>query len=181
MTRERGTALTALVSGRLVLAVGMLVYAGVLVWIGLTGPDPLPAHLGADGAPTRWESKAWVIGVQAVIGVMLLAVVLGCRALISRSSPELLSLPSARGKAYWTSPERRSELNRRLNSDLELIFGLTFMLMAWVAVGLVRAAEGAGDPGLTAAILVYGVLVVGATMVLFRGPKYRAPKGWTND
>lgn len=178
MTPERGTALTA---GRLALAVGLIVYAATLVWIALTGPDPLPAHLGAAGEPTRWESKAWVIGVQAIIGVVLLAVVLGCRALVSRASPELLSLPSAPAKEYWTTPQRRGELNRRLNSDLELIFGLTFLLVSWVAAGLVRAADGSGDPTLTVAILVYAALLVAVTLVMFTGQRYRAPEGWTHD
>ena len=178
MNQQRRTVLTP---GRIALAVGLLVYAWVLVWIGLAGPDPLPAHLGADGSPTRWASKTWVISFAAGTGAVLLAVVLGCHALVRRTSTELLSLPSDASKEYWATPERRPELNRRLSSDLELLFGVTFLLLAWVTGGLVRAADGSGDPTLTAAILVYSVVLVAVTLAMFLGPRYRAPEGWTRE
>lgn len=176
MNQGRGSALTP---GRLMLAVGLFIYAAALIWIALNGPDPLPAHLDADGEPTRWASKTWVLGAAAATGLVLLAMVFGCRALVTRASPELLSLPSAQAKEYWTTPERRPELNRRLIADLELIFGLTLLLLAWATSGLVRAAEGSGDPTLTVVILVYVGALAGITLKMFSGSRYRAPEGWS--
>ncbi|MCH8564240.1 DUF1648 domain-containing protein [Nesterenkonia sp. LB17] len=178
MIQARGA---TLIPGRLALIVGLLVYTGVLAWIALDGPDPLPAHLGFDGTPTRWASKTWVLSAAAVTGAVVFAVVLGCRVLISRVSPELLSLPSTSAEAYWTTPERRPELNRRMSSDLELIFGATYLLLAWITAGLVRAADGSGDPTLTVAILVYAAVLVGVTLMMFRSRRYRAPEGWADD
>lgn len=161
--------------GRLTLAGSLLIYLAAIIWIALTTPDQLPAHIGTDGEPTRWESKTWVLGAATITGTALLVILRGCQAAIRRVHVDLISLPTARGKKYWTDPERRPELNRRLNADLELIFGLTYLLLAVAFTGLARVAAGADGHLTNIAILTYAVAVTTTMIILFTGPRYRAP------
>ncbi len=152
----------------------------------------MPAHLGISGDVTRWESKVRVLAVEIVFGLLLLGLAWGSRRMIPRLRPEVLSLPSEAGRRYWTTPERRPELNARLISDLELMFGTTLLLMSWLAAILLGVAESAGDSaaivggspagdgaaGSAVTIGVVGYLVVLTVQILlmFAGARYRAPR-----
>ncbi|MGJ9424449.1 DUF1648 domain-containing protein [Nesterenkonia halotolerans] len=165
--------------GSCVFWVSALIYAAVLGWTALVGPDSMPAHFGISGDVTRWESKAWVLTVEIVTGLLLMGLARGCRWMIPRLGPEVLSLPSESGQRYWTTPERRPELNARLISDLELMLGTSFLLLSWLAAVLLGVAETAGD-GAAGAALTLGVLgyILGLTVqiiLMFTGGRYRPP------
>lgn len=173
--------------GSCVFWVSALIYAAVLGWTALVGPDSMPAHFGISGDVTRWESKAWVLTVEIVTGLLLMGLALGCRWMIPRLGPEVLSLPSESGQRYWTTPERRPELNARLISDLELMLGTSFLLLSWLAAVLLGVAETAGGgaaiagDGAAGAALTIGVVVyiLGLTVqiiLMFTGGRYRPPR-----
>lgn len=148
----------------------------VLAWFVL--PERVPLHFGGSGEVDRWGSRAEAVVTTGAM-VLGLAVVFQALAVwVPRAPASLLNLP-ARDKEWWlATPDRRRQLNQRLEVDLHLLGGATLLLVVAIEL-LVMSRARQDDPALGpwswVLLAIYLVAVLGYTgyMVAVR---YRTPR-----
>lgn len=150
--------------------IGLAAFAAVLVWVALTGGDEVPAQADAAGRVARRESTPIFVLTMAALGVLLLVVTRGARALVRRVEGQWITMPSPAAQAYWSRAENRPELARRIGADLDLVFGGALLLLAGSTWSLV-----ASGPPTTMATLVFAGLAVGYCLWMSFGARYRPP------
>lgn len=163
---------------RIALLLSSLLFLASLVWVAMTADDQLPAHFTADGTVDRTESKTSFLVTMGGIGFALILMFGSARWWIGRIPGHLVNMPSAQAHAYWTSPERRPEFDRKISEDLEWIGGATTLLLTWMVV---VAGLTTGD-SLSAWVFalptgVFMASVFGYVIYVIKGSRYRVPKG----
>lgn len=141
-------------------------------------PERVPLHFGGSGGVDRWGSRteALVTSGALIGGLSLLFLVLAV--VVPRTPESLLNIPE-RDKQWWlATPERRTELHRRIVSDLYLIGAATLFLIVGIeAVTIVQARETSPALGWSfwAMVSIYFVGVLGYTGYMI-AVRYRAPR-----
>ena len=146
---------------RVAFLVSLLLYAGVVIWAWSTFPDRVPVHWGGGGDADRVVSRDRAVVELVVIGGVLALLLGGAAALVTRLPMSLINVPH---KEYWSRPENRPELHRRLATDLYAIATATLLLLTVIVVQVGLVADDP-DPRLGplfwVAFVLYLVLVVG--------------------
>ena len=148
----------------------------VVAWFVL--PERVPMHFGGSGGVDRWGSRTEdVVTTGAIIGgLALLFWVLTI--VVTRAPESLLNIP-ARDKQWWlATPQRRTELNRRIVADLHVIGGATLLLIVGLEVmTMVQAHREHPSLGpwflIMVAVYLLGVLGYTGYMIAVR---YRSPR-----
>ncbi len=139
----------------------LLLYAGVVLWAWNTFPNRVPVHWGGGGDADRVVSRDRAVVELVVIGVGMALVLGGAAALVTRLPMSWINVPH---KEYWSRPENRPELHRRLAGDLWPIATATLLLLTVIVVQVELVADDP-DPRLGplfwVAFAVYLVLVLG--------------------
>jgi uncharacterized membrane protein len=149
------------VRARAAFLLSLLLFAGAVVWAAIVLPDRVPVHWGSGGAADRVVSRDRAVAELVVIGAALALLLGGAAALVTRLPMSWINVPH---KEYWSRPENRPELHRRLATDLWVIATATLLLLVVIVVQVVLVADDP-DPRLGplfwVAFVVYGVLVLG--------------------
>lgn len=113
-----------------------LLYAGVVLWAWSTFPERVPVHWGGGGDVDRVVSKGRALAELVVIGGVMSLLLGGAAVLVRRLPLAWINVPH---KEFWTRPENRPVLHRRLATDLWLVATATLLLLTVlvVQVGLV--------------------------------------------
>ncbi len=161
---------------RVALSFTTLVFVGALMWVAVTAGDVLPAHFTGSGRVDRVESKSSFLLTTGGIGFALIGFFATIRWWLPKVPAQLVNLPSRRMHEYWTTPEHRPELNRKMAEDLRWIGSATALLFAWIVV---VSGTATGDSvsvwvlAVPTAIYLLGVL--GYVVFMIRGARYRIP------
>jgi len=149
------------VRARAAFLASLLLYAGAVLWAWSTFPDRVPVHWGGGGDVDRVVSRDRAVVELVVIGGALTLVLGGAAALVRRLPLGGINVPH---KEFWSRPENRPELDRRLAADLWLVATATLLLLAVIVVEVGLVADDP-DPRLGplfwVALVVYLVVVLG--------------------
>jgi len=168
-------------TGRLLTGAGLLVFAATVLWFLMVAPDTVPGHFGVDGTVNRWDTRGrFVITLSAVaLGITLLLTTVPHW--IFRLPPGLVNVPNAE---YWFRPENRALLIRNLTRDMAVINLLVLLLLSWVMVSSIIAADRNGEVSplflIVPTLLVAGS-VLGLALSIYNSPRYAVPPGDTGS
>lgn len=125
---------------RVLAAVAVVVWLGVLVWQVMVLPEQVPTHFGAGGEPDGWSSKPGALAFSALLPLLVVLPIPLTSMLVVRA-PDLINAPN---KEWWTATAPRlRRFERLLREDLWLITVMTLALLVAAQVGIVIAAESA--------------------------------------
>ncbi|MGF0313640.1 hypothetical protein [Rhodococcus sp. IEGM1428] len=162
---------------RAALLLSSLVFIGSLVWVAVTAGDVLPAHFTGSGQVDRVESKSSFLLTTGGIGLVLIGFFASVGWWLPRLPAQLVNLPSRRMHDYWTAPENRPTLNRKMAEDLDWMGAASALLLAWI-VGV--SGSTVGDSVSVWVLVVptalYLLAILGYVVFMIRGGRYSIPK-----
>jgi hypothetical protein len=163
-------------AARSAFAIACTVFTAVWLWLAVSGSDQLPGHVDASGTVTRWDGKWSLLLILGGVTVGLALMFGFAKRVLSRVPASAINMPSREQHAYWTAPERRGEFDHRMATDLMWLGSATILLMA-VMLAVVGGASGDSVDilPLVAPTAMYTVAVIGYTLYLALGPRYRVP------
>lgn len=138
----------------------VLLYAGVVLWAWNVFPDRVPVHWRGGGGADRVVSRDRALVELVLIGGGLTLVLGGAAALVRRTPLSWVNVPH---KEYWSRPENRLELHRRLATDLWLVAAATLVLLTVIVVQVGLVAD---DPDPRLGLLFWSAFVVYLLVVL---------------
>ncbi|WP_415977066.1 hypothetical protein [Rhodococcus sp. 077-4] len=162
---------------RAALLLSTLVFVGVLIWVAVTAGDVLPAHFTASGQVDRVETKSSFLLTTGGIGLVLIGFFASVGWWLPRLPAQLVNLPSRRMHDYWTASENRPALNRKMAEDLDWMGAATALLLAWI-VGVSGRTVGHSVSAWVLAVptALYLLAILGYTVFIIKGGRYRVPK-----
>ncbi|MFE0750471.1 DUF1648 domain-containing protein [Gordonia sp. NPDC058843] len=153
------------------------VFVSVWVAVAVAGPDRIAGHVDAAGEVTRWDSKWVVLAGLGAVGLLFVVIFGFSGALLARLPARAINLPGRRRKEYWMRPAHRTEFNRLMAEDLELIGAATMVLLAWLlAATTIFSATGETSMNgwaFAVPLVIYVVALVGYTVYIAAGARYR--------
>ncbi|WP_285727633.1 DUF1648 domain-containing protein [Psychromicrobium xiongbiense] len=167
--------MTARFTARLLLVGALLIYCALLTWFQMTAPDQVPAHFGAGGQASRWDSKNGFALLLTIVAAALSLLLTFLPQWLPRFPSALVNVPNRR---YWTRPENRSALRELLEVDLSRIAALVILLLSWILVMVNYAAQHGGeasDPLLIGPSLGIVLVILGYVVWLAGGKRYAIP------
>lgn len=161
---------------RAALLLSTLVFVGALIWMRTTAGDQVPAHFTGWGQIDRMESTSSFILTAGGIGMLLIGFLASVGWWLPKVPAQMVNLPSRRMHEYWTSPEHRPELDRKLAEDFDWIGSATALLLAWMVV-VSGTATGDSVNGwiLVAPTAFFLLAVLGYVAYVIKGNRYRIP------
>ncbi|WP_255182516.1 hypothetical protein [Rhodococcus sp. 06-1460-1B] len=162
---------------RVALSLTTLVFIGALMWVAVTAGDVLPAHFTGSGRVDRVESKSSFLLTTGGIGFVLIGFFASVGWWLPRLPAQLVNLPSRRMHDYWTAPENRPTLNRKMAEDLDWMGAATALLLAWI-VGVSGSTVGHSVSVWVLAVptVLYLLAILGYVVFIIKGGRYRVPK-----
>ncbi|MBY3987050.1 hypothetical protein HQO84_14815 [Rhodococcus fascians] len=168
--------LTGMKLSRAALLLSSLVFIGVLVWVAVTAGDEIPAHYDGSGQVDRMDSKLSFLFTMGGTGFLLIGLFASVRWWFPKLPAQYVNLPTRRMHDYWTAAENRPALNRKVPEDLDWIGVSTNLLLAWFGgVAGTTADDGANVWVLAVPTGLYMLAVLGYTVFIVRGGRYRVP------
>lgn len=149
----------------------LVAYLGSIIWSTRTLPDPAATSFGDGGRVTGWTSPASSAMFSLAVGLLIFGLVPALSVLATRA-PQLINLPSARQKEYWTRPENLTEFRRRLTDHLLTMAGLTGLLLIVMEASIVaanRRTPPRTGPEMPWAVGIYLLATVVWVLMLIRG------------
>lgn len=156
------------------IALEFVLFAGVVLWGGATGPERMALHWGFGGEPDRIGSRErWVVET-AIIGLALLLLV-GLVVLLAKKVPvSLMNIPN---KDYWAKPENTSRARALLLDDVVDIFGDAVLLVtALELIAVLRARSGELDFPMSWFLGLVALFFLSVGWRLFKLPGRYAPR-----
>ncbi|OZC41046.1 hypothetical protein [Rhodococcoides fascians] len=162
---------------RAALLLSSLVFIGVLVWVAVTAGDEIPAHYDGSGQVDRMDSKLSFLLTMGGTGFVMIGLFVSVGWWLPKLPAQMVNLPSRRLHEYWTAPENRPELNRKISEDLDWIGVASALLFAWICVvsGTTTGASVSAWVFVVPTVL-YVVVILGYAAFAFMGSRYRIPK-----
>jgi len=169
--------LTGMKLSRAALLLSSLVFIGVLVWVAVTAGDEIPAHFDGSGQVDRMDSKLSFLLTMGGTGFVMIGLFVSVGWWLPKVPAQLVNLPSRRLHEYWTAPENRPELNRKISDDLDWIGVASALLFAWICV-VAGTTTGASVSAWVFVVptVLYVVVILGYAAFAFMGSRYRIPK-----
>lgn len=116
---------------RALLVVAFVANVMVIAATTATMPERVAIHFGPGGAADNWAPRtvnAWLFFGMSVFLFLLFYFM---PALVRRSPPTLLNVPN---RDYWTLPEHRETMLKKLGSSMAEFGVGIFVFLAWVEV-----------------------------------------------
>ena len=162
---------------RAALLLSSLVFIGALVWVAVTADNEIPAHFDGAGHVTRMDSKVSFLLTTGGIGFVLIGMFASVGWWLPKLPAQMVNLPSRRLHEYWTSPENRPELNRKMSEDLDWIGVFSALLLAWMCVVAGSTTGASANVWMfVVPTVLYVVAILGYAAFVFSGGRYRIPK-----
>ncbi|MEU3474338.1 hypothetical protein [Rhodococcus sp. NPDC006774] len=161
---------------RVALSFTALVFVGALMWVAVTAGDVLPAHFTGSGRVDRVEPKSSFLLTTGGIGFVLIGFFASVGWWLPRLPAQLVNLPTRRMHDYWTSPENRPTLDRKMAEDLDWMGAATALLLAWI-VGVAGTTVGDSVSVWVLAVptALYVLAILGYVVFVVKGGRYRIP------
>ncbi|MBY4213879.1 hypothetical protein HQO42_24805 [Rhodococcus fascians] len=161
---------------RAALLLSSLVFVGSLVWVAVTAGDEIPAHFDGSGQVDRMDSKLSFLLTMGATGFVLIGLFASVGWWLPKLPAQMVNLPSRRLHEYWTSPENRPELNRKMAEDLDWIGVASALLMSWIGVVAGTVTGESVSVWLFAVpTALYVIAILGYAVYVFKGGRYRIP------
>ncbi|MDQ0710169.1 putative membrane protein [Arthrobacter woluwensis] len=162
-------------TGRLLTGAGLLVFAATVVWFLTVAPGTVPGHFGVDGTVNRWDTKGRFVLTLSAVAVGITLLLTTAPSWIFRLPAGLVNVPNAE---YWFRPENRARLARNLTRDLGVVNLIVLLLLSWIMVASVIAADRDGQVSplflIIPTLLVAGA-VMGLALRIYSSPRYAIP------
>jgi hypothetical protein len=161
---------------RAALLLSSLVFVGSLVWVAVTAGTEIPAHFDGSGQVDRMDSKLSFLLTMGGTGFLLIGLFASVGWWLPKLPAQMVNLPSRRLHEYWTSAEKRPELNRKMAEDLDWIGVASALLMSWIGVVAGTVTGESVSVWLFAVpTALYVIAILGYAVHVFKGGRYRIP------